>query len=528
MRIPRSVLPSLFILFLALPVQAATYTVKAGGGGNFATVQACVSAAQPGDTCEVYAGTYSETVSSVRAGTSDNARITIIAHTGDRPVVSRFSLSHSYLTVSGFEVTNTTGMGISGYGATIGIIVENNYIHTEYGTCVQFGSAAPFPTDIIIRNNVITRCGWQSLINSVGSSTAWGISFYGARALIEGNTISHVTDDVINGFSSQSVIRNNHFGPLDAHETGVQSGAHMDGFHVGGVDIVQALFEGNVYQDALDPTGNSHFTWVEPPGRRSYLIIRYNYTNNIEDTATVGMAWASAFDHFYIYSNTISEGHSTGDGFCMALPPNYTSMRAKNNLCYDASAGTNRYPILAAAASPVHETGGNLVYQTGYSGEWSGRYATESTYNTLKNQDPLFANYPTSAALQSGSPARSAGVALTSVAAGDSGSGTTLVVTDAGYFQAGFGPSYAPVPADEIRIGASTVATISSINYATNTITLTAPVSRTGGDPVYLYKKSDGVQVLYGTRPDVGAYPFGTPAPPAIAPAPPTDVRIVR
>ena len=42
------------ILFLAVAVNAATYTVKSGGGGNYTTIQACATAMAPGDTCVVW------------------------------------------------------------------------------------------------------------------------------------------------------------------------------------------------------------------------------------------------------------------------------------------------------------------------------------------------------------------------------------------------------------------------------------------------------------------------------------------
>jgi len=62
---------------------------------------------------------------------------------------------------------------------------------------------------------------------------------------------------------------------------------------------------------------------------------------------------------------------------------------------------------------------------------------------------------------------------------------------------------------DCIALGTvSNTACITSINYSTNPITLGSTISRSPGNPVWLYKKSDGTQVLYGTRPDIGALPF--------------------
>lgn len=46
------------------------------------------------------------------------------------------------------------------------------------------------------------------------------------------------------------------------------------------------------------------------------------------------------------------------------------------------------------------------------------------------------------------------------------------------------------------------------------TLTLASSVTRASGDPVRLYAGSDGVQLLYSTDGDVGAFPFGSPVTP--------------
>ena len=38
--------------------------------------------------------------------------------------------------------------------------------------------------------------------------------------------------------------------------------------------------------------------------------------------------------------------------------------------------------------------------------------------------------------------------------------------------------------------------------------TISPAITRSDGDSVWLYKKSDGVQVLYGSAPDYGAYEY--------------------
>jgi hypothetical protein len=137
--------------------------------------------------------------------------------------------------------------------------------------------------------------------------------------------------------------------------------------------------------------------------------------------------------------------------------------------------------------------------------------------------------------LKNGVAAIDGGTSLTLATSAQTNS-TTLVVADARYFQDGnFGlgsvawPSSVSIQPDWIAIGTvSNVVQISSINYSTNTITLASPKTWANNAPIWLYKKSDGVQVLYGTAPDYGAYEYAesTPPPDTTPPAAPTGVQI--
>src|SRR5688572_21363909 len=103
----------LTILFLFhSPAQAADYTVKRDGTGQFSTIQACADAAQAGDTCVVYAGVYSEHVQTKAGGTGDGTRITFKAQ--GVATMQGFNIRHPYVTVDGFDITGdiagSTGM----------------------------------------------------------------------------------------------------------------------------------------------------------------------------------------------------------------------------------------------------------------------------------------------------------------------------------------------------------------------------------------------------------------------------------
>ena len=114
--------------------------------------------------------------------------------------------------------------------------------------------------------------------------------------------------------------------------------------------------------------------------------------------------------------------------------------------------------------------------------------------------------------LQAGSGAIDAGTYLTTAKEKGTNS-TTLIVADALYFQDGtWGADMThgdSLFADWIAIGsAGNIVQISSIDYLTNTITMASPMTWSNRAPIWLYKKSDGTRVLYGSAPDMGAYEY--------------------
>ena len=90
------------------------------------------------------------------------------------------------------------------------------------------------------------------------------------------------------------------------------------------------------------------------------------------------------------------------------------------------------------------------------------------------------------------------------MASGDSGSGTSLIVNDAGFFQDGYGIT--GINSDCIAVTTVTNhVCITAVNYQTNTLTLASSITRSKGDPVWLYSDSTGRQVLFGNAPNIGA-----------------------
>lgn len=215
----------------------------------------------------------------------------------------------------------------------------------------------------------------------------------------------------------------------------------------------------------------------------------------------------------------------------------------KNNLFYDEYKHSIDDDVYSASA-------GNMTDCQGC-GENQGCNKIENNFNDWDNSDgdPLFVDKSLTLSgahpnlqLQANSPALNKGKHLT-VATRAGSSSTTLIVDDAHYFQDGkFGsdsgcdpakwPPNVNMQADWIAIGTvDKVVQIKSINYNTNTINLASSMTWSDNAKVWLYKISDGSQVLKSGAPDMGCgvvYKPPTSSSAPDIPAVPTNLRIVE
>ena len=546
------------IFLLAISAAASTtgtnYTVKAGGGGNYTTIQACATAMAAGDTCTVYAGTYNESPS-IPAGTSGNYK-TITVNGSDVVTVQGFLIgSHVKL------IGNCTAPATPG---TCGFTITNPS-SPKSGACVGWNSTI---TDFYIVNNAMTECGagggymvgssYTVLSNygyiqgntlsyaCVNSSTinhgeCNPIAPFGDHFLIEGNDLSHYTLGIDFG-TTYSIIRNNTF--HDQYETEASGNYHTDtifaepGASGGGANysVEFNIIEGNYQRNAVGPNAKGILLQDDSSGACgtycTNIIERFNISSRIGSGYNSNNG-AYGWNNIKIYNNTIVDaGYDVnlqyGDADNSETTPNGSFV---NQLYYFTQATITSFNVYGCGTNC--NAGHSNYWCTGTcTGVQSHTYGVGSWTDDPGNinANPLFASYvsPGSTSnnyhLQAGSPAIAAGTHLTTVASGDSGSGTSLVVTDASYFQDGYGLSNAnsTVSPDCIAVGtASNHVCVTKVNYTTNTLTLASSISRSAGEGVYLYSKSDGVQVLTGSAPDMGAYPFGSGTPP---PAPPSGL----
>jgi hypothetical protein len=369
------------------------------------------------------------------------------------------------------------------------------------------------------------------------------ISIYGNHWLVENNDFSHYTLSVI-FISSNTIVRNNTF--HDQYQYEGAGNSHTDTFFAEpgvSVPIKDNVYEGNIQRNAFGPDAKGQLSQGETCGGTcSVLIERFNVASRIGGgDITNDTTWDAVKSYNNDWVDTLSEssfacGNATTNNSTPALT-SYTTTRSAflNDLYYYTESGATTGCFNAYQLSTTNGSSGvwgyNLAYCAGGCGTVYGHLYQTGTFASEPGQqidNPNFANYVSAGNsandyhLQAGSPALNAGTSLTTVAAGDSGSGTSLVVNDASYFQDGYGLSNANSTVNPDCVSVTTVGNhvcITAVNYSTNTLTLASGITRSVGDSVWLYSKSDGVQVLTGSAPDIGAFSTGL--------APPTGLTCI-
>lgn len=589
-------------LLCALPSLATILTVKAGGGGNYTTIQACATAMAAGDTCTVYAGTYNETVT-LSAGSAGNYK-TFNVNGTDLVYVQGF-VAASYTKIVGFQIqypsspssgcisipNGTTQLYITNNvitecGVSGAAMISSNYPNSSsyvfmqgntlsYG-CAQSGVQVSTTGTFTANTNSMTvgsvggaQNGW--VVYGAGLNTSNGIQIsgiagttltltaisggnatnanetntpitltpavcnsinaYGNHWLVENNDLSHYTlsfDLVL----STSIIRNNTF--HDQYQYEGAGNSHTDTFFSEpGVttNVLDNVIEGNVQRNAFGVDAKGSLSQGETCGGTcAVLIERFNTVSRIGGGITTN---DTTWDALKSYNNTWVDSLSDVSFGCgnppitensvPALGTLHTTRTAElNNIYYYTQSAANSgcwNPYACSTASGNSCSWGyGLLYCVGGCGTAYGHLYQSGTFASETGQqvaNPNFVNYVSPGSLsndyhlQAGSPAIAAGTYLTTVAAGDSGAGTSLVVNDASFFQDGFGLSNANSTVSPDCIAVTTVSNhvcITAVNYSTNTLAMASGFSRSSGDHIWLYSKSDGAVVLNGSAPNIGAY----------------------
>lgn len=197
---PTSILPTQFTSLVTTTVSTITPVATGTASGNvfyvdgnlgsdsslgtkalpWRTIQKAADTVLSVDTVIVQAGTYEERMIINRSGMS-GAPIKFQAQ--GNVVIHGFTVQADFVTIHGFEITNTPDDPHDGYGIWVqgsGCLIEDNYIHyaTRGGIQIfaQLGSEA-LTANCLVRNNRLYR------------NAMVGIEIYGRNHVVEGNEI---------------------------------------------------------------------------------------------------------------------------------------------------------------------------------------------------------------------------------------------------------------------------------------------------------------------------------------------------
>lgn len=527
-----------------------------------------------GDTVYIRAATYyignqvgdggsvnSQGIAPEHSGTSGNV-ITYSAYPGE--VVNFEGISDGdRIRNRGIELEGKSYIhitGVSGYNMkftkmTFNLTIGKNYAgyyneidHCDFGTFypgseydyhgIKIGHGAQY--NHIHDNNIHD---WQTYTKEwdgpvcmeVGEEEVDSSTYYN---VIENNVMYHCGHHVIGLQGMYNVFRNNfvhneNYWEKEGVLYGYRNFLSNGGVSTTGYHIIEGNKFGQSGVSLLSATtgqrgGTSFYL------NSSYNIIRYNDLYGALGMAMNANSYGGDVSYNSIYNNTFySSGYGTEDDLeCdERFPLHFThddprivNNKIKNNLflanwpqttttgdLLEYGSGCSVYTrpvVIPIFAGDLQIIGSNH----GITGSDVSGYFVNPDIS-----DPYVAP---NLSLISTSAAKDAASYLTQ-ASNSGSSSTTLIVDDARYFQDGNFSTGIPLSwsssvsmsADWIAIGTvSNVVQIKSIDYSTNTITLTSPMSWENGAKIWLYKKSDGVQVLYGSAPDMGAHEYAADA----------------
>lgn len=541
----------LSVFLLVGSALALNRTVKAGGGGDFTTIQACATAMANGDTCTVFAGTYNERPN-IPAGASGNVK-TITVNGTDQVSVLGFILGNfvnitgSFAPKQGTVTTQpaTGGFWISNPSSptTSCLSIASNDVVT--GIVAYACGTVSIGSNSILKNSTFSYLDSTTTIGAGGTGPFIQMSTGDNFNLIDNNEVSH-SSDFLHFTGSHNVVRNNLFHDAPSTDCGTNSGnCHVDYVESepGAGNTQDNLFEGNQEYNIFGlSNANGHGFLTQGDGCAGncfHVIERFNEFVHISGGAIIDdNANSSVNPGFYRiinYNNTwadmVTASGSRPGGSISCYTHNSTNAADLNNI-FHVTGSVSDFNANCFDGSTIGNSahGNGLMWCTGspctvHSSTYgSGSWTTDPTN---KLADPLFNGYSSTTlgdlTLQSGSPARNAGTNLTTVN-GTITSSTTLVVTNADYFWAD--TTISGVQADCIKVTSwsNTAVCITAVNYSTDTLTLASPISATNGDKIWLASKSDGVNVATDTTaPDMGANQVNSNPPP---PAPATGLFV--
>jgi hypothetical protein len=289
----------LAILLCLSSLRAATLNVP----GAYATVQAAVTAAQPGDTIVLAAGTYSENIVSVR-NASSGLPITIDGQ--GVATLRQFYCKHTYhvlqnLRLSGVTSVNSAHLRLEPGAGNMRVnncVVDINYARDVYGIQWTGTNGSPKASNVVIENSIITHGYAFPQVSMDGDGNVIrkcqfldGVDVDFLRLFGNGNTIE---DNIFDGITAGPPPSGNH---PDWIQTFGNAGEESRN-HVVQRNIVRNIASGALAQ--LDGHGQSIIgDWV----------FKNNLVYNVGGPASIGIKGVKWFNNTFYKASYVNKGN---------------------------------------------------------------------------------------------------------------------------------------------------------------------------------------------------------------------------
>jgi MYXO-CTERM domain-containing protein len=450
---------------------------RACAGGTdiaFATVAAAAAAATPGDTVLFRGGTYAERLIPAQSG-APGQPISYRGFTGETAILSGqgepaiFLLGLSNIVVADFTVEDSLGWGrVESCGD---VTFEAMTFRRATATGTTGGLKLVKSTGVVIR-----KCLFDDGNDNVVVQES-------DRNLIEDSTFTKGRHSLLSvRCANFNVFRGNRFENADQKSAEIYDCEMVSDAPYLLDATKRNLFEHNTFALTKASDMSHDFNGIQYAGQRG--IVRRNvFHDNLGGGLGVQVYPDEALFNYghRIYHNTFFQNACYGiSASSDANMDQYFDNQIRDNILYQ-NTGCAGEPEQTAIGNPA---------------------ATVLAGNAVTTDPPGFADEAArDLHLVEGSPMIDAAAFLTR-AVGD-GTGTTLVVEDAGYFFDGNGID--GEAGDLVQIeGQKEVARVVSIDDTTGTLTLDAPLTWADGEGVHL--------AYAGAAPDMGAFEFGLSA----------------